>query len=49
VLYDLDVEARALATRLGIRFERMTMPNDDPDFISALADLIASRLRQRVT
>jgi ferrochelatase len=48
VLYDLDVEARALTTRLGIRFERTTMLNDDPAFISALADLIGSRMRQRV-
>ncbi len=48
VFYDLDVEARALTTRLGIRFARTAMLNDDAAFISALADLIASRLRQRV-
>lgn len=48
VLYDLDIHAQALAARLGIQFARTAMLNDGPQFIDALADLIAPRLRARV-
>ena len=44
VLYDLDVEAREAAERLGLRFARVEMPNAHPDFVAALADLVARRL-----
>jgi len=40
VLYDLDVEARALATSLGVAFHRAAAVNDHPDFIAMLADLV---------
>ena len=41
VLYDLDVEAADLATRLGMRFVRAASLNDHPLMIEALADLVA--------
>ena len=44
ILYDLDVEARAAAERLGLGFTRTDMPNAHPDFVAALADLVARRL-----
>ena len=40
-LYEIDIEARALAGKLGIRqFEVMPALNDSPIFIRALADLV---------
>jgi ferrochelatase len=39
VLYDLDVEARRLAGRLGLAFHRAVAANDHPSFIAMLADL----------
>jgi ferrochelatase len=44
ILYDLDVEARAAAERLELRFVRAAMPNAHPDFVAVLADLVARRL-----
>ena len=44
-LGELDIEARALATHLGIRqFEVMPALNDSPKFIRALADLVLNSL-----
>jgi ferrochelatase len=43
VLYDLDVEARALAEGLGMRFVRAGSLNDHPLLIDALADLVQHR------
>jgi ferrochelatase len=40
VLYDLDVEARALAAGAGVRFHRAQAANDHPAFIAMLADLV---------
>jgi len=40
VLYDLDVEARALAQQLGVGFHRARAANDHPSFIEMLADLV---------
>ena len=40
VLYDLDVEARALAEAAGLDFHRAAAVNDHPDFIAMLADLV---------
>jgi len=45
VLYDLDMEARALAASLGVRFARTPMPNDDPTFCATLADVVRRRAR----
>ncbi|MEE8161659.1 MAG: ferrochelatase [Acidobacteriota bacterium] len=46
VLYDLDIEASSQADRLGITLARTPMPNDDPRFISMLADLVEAQYRQ---
>lgn len=40
VLYDLEIEARDLAERLGVRFVRAASLNDHPLLIAALADLV---------
>jgi len=40
ILYDLDVEARQAAERLGLAFARTPLPNDDPGFLAALAQVI---------
>jgi ferrochelatase len=42
VLYDLDVEARDAATRLGLPLARAAAVNDDPHFIAALAGAVLS-------
>jgi ferrochelatase len=44
ILYDLDVEARRLAESRGLAFTRARMPNDDPDFVAILADIVAPML-----
>jgi ferrochelatase len=40
VLYDLDTEARALASQHGLAFHRAAAVNDHPDFVAMLADLV---------
>jgi ferrochelatase len=40
VLYDLDVEARAVAERLGLRFARTPSPNAHPAFCATLAEVV---------
>jgi len=40
VLYDLDVEARRIAGRLGLGFHRALAANDHPRFIELLAHLV---------
>ena len=42
VLYDLDVEARAIAEARGLTMHRATAVNDHPAFIAMLADLVRS-------
>ena len=42
VLYDLDIEAAALATTGGLGYARTASLNDDPVFIAALTDLIVA-------
>jgi ferrochelatase len=44
ILYDLDVEARAVAEEAGIRFERTEMPNADPAFLDVLAGVVRGHL-----
>jgi protoporphyrin/coproporphyrin ferrochelatase len=44
ILYDLDIEARRVAEEAGIRFVRTEMPNDDPAFISVLAEIVQEQL-----
>lgn len=40
VLYDIDVEARGEAARLGLRLERADSLNDDPALVEALAAIV---------
>ncbi len=40
VLYDLDIEAAARATSLGLAFDRTACVNDDPTIMAALADRV---------
>ena len=44
VLYDLDVEACALARDLGVGFHRARAANDHPTFVAMLADLVKRAL-----
>ena len=48
VLYDIDIEAQALAENLGLMLVRTRSPNADPLFIEALAD-VANRELDRLT
>lgn len=40
VLYDLDIEAKQIAEKLGLKFFRASAPNDHPTFIRMMADII---------
>lgn len=40
IRWDLDVEAREKAEALGMRLERIEMPNDDPALIAVLGGLV---------
>ncbi|MBI2891555.1 MAG: ferrochelatase [Nitrospirae bacterium] len=42
VLFDLDIQARETAERLGVRFARVPTVGDHPDFIEMLADAVWS-------
>jgi len=44
ILYDLDIEARGISERAGMAFARTQMPNDDPAFVSMLADVVLAHL-----
>jgi ferrochelatase len=45
VLYDLDVEARATAGRLGLGFARASAVNDHPVFVRMLTEVVAEAAR----
>ena len=45
VLYDVDIEAQAVAEPLGIHLVRARSMNTDPTFIAGLADVAAAALR----
>jgi protoporphyrin/coproporphyrin ferrochelatase len=40
IRWDLDVEAAERAAELGMRYDRMEMPNADPGFIRVLAGIV---------
>jgi ferrochelatase len=40
IRWDLDTEAQEKARELGLQLERIEMPNDDPRFVRALADIV---------
>ena len=44
ILYDLDIEAKAIAEEAGIGFARTRMPNADPAFIAVLARVVRDHL-----
>ncbi|MCB1016123.1 MAG: ferrochelatase, partial [Acidimicrobiales bacterium] len=42
VLYDLDIEARAVADEVGLAFGRTASLNAEPTVMAALADLVVA-------
>ena len=44
ILYDLDIEAKATATKLGLHLERTESLNADPRFVDAMADAVRRAL-----
>ncbi|MGH2935028.1 MAG: ferrochelatase [Gaiellaceae bacterium] len=40
----MDVEAQEKAAELGMRLERIEMPNDDPAFVRTLAEIVKRSL-----
>jgi ferrochelatase len=49
ILYDLDIEAKAIADQAGMRLVRTEMPNADPAFARVLADVVRKQLAVRKT
>ncbi len=46
ILYDLDIEAKAVAEGAGIRFVRTTMPNADTEYLDVLAEVVRDHLAE---
>jgi ferrochelatase len=46
VLYDLDIEAKQIATDLAVNLIRANCPNDHPTFIRMVADVIQATISQ---
>lgn len=44
IRWDLDTEARELAGELGMRVDRIEMPNSDPRFVAVLAEIVRRAL-----
>jgi ferrochelatase len=44
IRWDLDTEAKEQAAELGMRLERIEMPNDDPTFVRVLAGIVRRAL-----
>jgi ferrochelatase len=44
VLYDLDIEAKQNAKKMGLKFLRASAPNDHPTFIRMMADVVEATL-----
>ena len=44
IRWDIDIEAQEKAAELGMRLERIDMPNDDPAFIGTLAAIVERAL-----
>jgi ferrochelatase len=44
IRWDLDVEAKEKAAGLGMRLDRIEMPNDDPRFVEVLAGIVRRAL-----
>jgi len=48
ILFDIDIAATQAANRVGVRLARIEMPNDSPDFVEALFDLVTTGTGARV-
>ena len=48
ILYDLDIEAKEYGRSLGVRVARTQSLNDDPEFISAIAETVKPFLSSMV-
>ena len=46
ILYDLDIEAKAVAEGAGIRFARTKMPNADPEYLDVMAEVVRDHLAE---
>ena len=46
ILYDLDIEAKEIAERAGLRFARTRMPNADPAYLDVLAQVVKDHLAE---
>ncbi|KAI7247476.1 hypothetical protein KC345_g11958, partial [Hortaea werneckii] len=46
VLYDLDIEAQALASELDLRLLRIDSLNSDPAYMSVLSDVVRTKAGQ---
>jgi protoporphyrin/coproporphyrin ferrochelatase len=46
VLYDLDIEAKAFAAKLGMQLERIEMLNTDPFYMETLAESVEAAAQQ---
>ena len=44
VLYDIDIEAKRIASEEGVHMRRTSLPNDRKEFIKALADVCESAM-----
>ena len=44
IRWDIDTEAQDKARELGLRLDRIEMPNDDPRFVHALAEIVRGAL-----
>jgi protoporphyrin/coproporphyrin ferrochelatase len=44
IRWDIDHEAIDKARELGLRLDRIEMPNDDPRFVRALAGIVQGAL-----
>ncbi len=48
ILFDVDIVAKRAAEDLGVRLLRIEMPNDSPDFVEALFDIVTTGAGARV-
>ena len=48
ILFDIDITAKRAAEELGVRLLRIEMPNDSPDFVEALFDVVTTGAGARV-
>jgi ferrochelatase len=46
VLYDIDIEAKKLAGELGIKLVRPASPNDEPQFLQAVATAVLEQAKK---